>query len=154
MDEYLEFVSDLKFYINCELVHNKKETEKYNFPVGTLLAKDEEHSELNLYFNHYKSFEAAKEKWNERKNRILWDKIYVIYDFNDRDCNIELIHKFEDLSLKNKIVIVHSDIPDLKCAYKMKCIGKDDPIVKEFEYDSITGKRYFEEWDYISFLSR
>jgi len=35
----------------------------------------------------------------------------------------------------------------------MKCIGENDEIIKEFSYKGLSGKRYFEEWDYVSFLN-
>lgn len=154
MRDYLSFVSDLRYYIDCELRENKKESEEWNFPVGTLKAKDTEHDDINLYFNHYPSFSSAKEKWEDRKGRMIWDKLFIIYDYNDKEFGPELLNEFEKLPYEHKIALIHKDTPGLKYTYRMKCIGKDDPIVKEFEYNGKTGKRNFEEWDYVEFLTK
>lgn len=155
MAEYLEFISDLKFYMECELVEDKDETIKWKFPVGTLVSNDESHNNVNIYFNHYKSFDDAKQKWQERKKRILWDKIYVIYDFNDKDCDTNMLYRFEELPFEHKVSLTHyKKIPDLKYNYKINCISDNEEIIKEFQYNPKTGKKYFEEWDYLEFLSK
>lgn len=153
MADYLEFVKDLKYWMTCALVEDLEETKKWEFPVGYLQSGIDINKRVYLYMNHYHSFEDGKAKWEERKKRIIWDKLYVIYDFNDKDCDINMLYEFDKLPIKNKIAIVHSEISNLGNSYQMKCIGKDDPITKEFEFDGLTGKRYFEEWDYISFLN-
>lgn len=153
MTEYLEFVKDLRFWMDCDLFEDLEESKKWNFPVGYLQSNTDQSKRVYLYMNHYLSFAEGKAKWEERKKRIIWDKLYVIYDFNDKDCDISLLYDFDKIPLKNKIAIVHSEISGLNNCYRMKCISEDDPITKEFEYDGLTGKRYFEEWDYIDFFS-
>lgn len=49
MAEYYEFVSNLKYYMQCELVENVEESKNWKFPVGTLIAKDTSHNNLNIY---------------------------------------------------------------------------------------------------------
>ena len=153
MAEYLEFVKDLEYWMKCELIEDMQESEKWKFPVGYLLSNNEE-KRIYLYMNHYHSFEEGKAKWEERKARIIWDKVFVIYDFNDKDCDINMLYEFDKLPVKNKIALVHSEIAGLNNSYRMKCIGENDSITKEFEYNGLSGKRYFEEWDYVSFLNR
>ena len=37
--------------------------------------------DIEIHFNHYISFEEAKNKWDERKRRINYDNIYIVmYD--------------------------------------------------------------------------
>lgn len=155
MAEYYEFVSDLKYYMQCELAENVEESKNWKFPVGTLIAKDTFHNNLNIYFNHYDTFENAKTKWEKRKQNILWDKLYVIYDFNDKDFDGELLYKFDELPYKHKISLTHyKSFVEIKNTYKMNCISDNEDIVKEFDYDGLSGKRYFEEWNYIDFLTK
>lgn len=154
MAEYLEFVSDLKYYMQCEMIENTQESDNYKFPVGTLVPFDNTHKSVNIYFNHYQSYEIAKQKWEERKQRIIWDKLYVIYDFNDKDCDTDLLYEFDKLPFKHKMSLTHyKKVDGLKDTYKLNCIGENEQIIKEFEYDTKTGKRLFEEWDYLSFLN-
>ena len=107
MAEYLEFVSDLKYYMQCEMIENTQESDNYKFPVGTLVPFDNTHKSVNIYFNHYQSYEIAKQKWEERKQRIIWDKLYVIYDFNDKDCDTDLLYEFDKLPFKHKMSLTH-----------------------------------------------
>lgn len=153
MSEYMLFIENLKYYCECELIENVLESNNWKYPVGTLVAGDDNHKDINIYFNHYDSFASARSKWEERKKRILWNKIYVIYDFNDKDIDSSLLYDFDALPIKHKIALIHSDIPGLKNFYRMKCIGENDEIIKEFSYKGLSGKRYFEEWDYVSFLN-
>ena len=55
---------------------------------------------------------------------------------------------------ENKISLTHyKTVVGLKDTYKLNCIGETEQIIKEFQYDAKTGKRFFEEWDYLSFLN-
>ena len=153
MNEYMLFIENLKYYCECELIKNELESNNWKYPVGTLIAGDDNHKDINIYFNHYDDFTSARAKWEERKKRILWNKIYVIYDFNDKDIDSSLLYDFDKLPIKHKIASIHSDIPGLNNFYRMKCIGENDEIIKEFSYKGLSGKRYFEEWDYVSFLN-
>lgn len=153
MADYLEFIKNLQFWMNCEFIEDVEESKNWKFPVGYLQSSID-NQRLYIFMNHYSSFDEGKAKWEERKKRIIWNKLYVIYDFNDKDCDINLLYEFDKLPLKHKICIVHSEITGLKNSYRMKCIGKEDPIIKQFEYDGMTGKHYFEEWDYVGFLNQ
>ena len=66
--EYLKFVSDLKRYLSYELVESKDE--RFPYPVGMI-------GDVELVFNHYKSFDEAKNAWNKRKQRINFDNIFT-----------------------------------------------------------------------------
>lgn len=63
--------------MRCELeeIHDAS----VDFPVGRLsLPKDG--GDVYIKFVHYSSFKCAKEKWEERKNRIDWDNIFVLLE--------------------------------------------------------------------------
>ena len=64
------------------------------------------------------------------------------------------MYKFDRLPLEHKISLTHYKTLDkLKNTYRLNCIGENEQIIKEFEYYTKIGKRLFEEWDYLSFLS-
>lgn len=71
-NDFIKFVQNLEYYLNIELVM------KENTEVVTGVLDD-----IELYFLHYHTNEEAYEKWNERKSRINFDKIFVIQ--TDRD---------------------------------------------------------------------
>ena len=69
--DFWEFVLNLNGYLSCELVE-KKDADK-SYPVGTLTLNDKT---IVINFMHYKSFDEAKNKWNERKKRVDFSNIY------------------------------------------------------------------------------
>lgn len=71
-NDFIKFVQNLEYYLNKELVM-RNDTE-----VVTGLLDD-----IEIYFLHYHTNEEALEKWNERKQRINKNKIFVIQ--TDRD---------------------------------------------------------------------
>lgn len=67
--DYYNFCANLKHYLSLEITEEHNSTEP--FPVGLL-------GEIRLYFNHYKTFEEAVKKWEERKKRLDLDNLYII----------------------------------------------------------------------------
>lgn len=107
--DYVQFVRDIKKYMNSELVFIDPRTSKYyhklcaelgeahvTFPIAKLL-------DVEIMFLHYSSQKEAIEKWNRRKKRINYNKI--LYKISDRtDSSENIIRKFDSLPLKNKII--------------------------------------------------
>lgn len=136
-EEYVKFLSNLKYYINeCELTFIKPKESKYvnflsndarfgNYPVGRI-------GDVEIEFLHYKSETEAYDKWERRKKRINWDKLLV--KFNDQnECNLELFNKFCELNFKNKLFFgvnqdYASDFSIIK-RRKQKCIyASQEPV--------------------------
>ena len=65
--DFVRFANNLTYYINCELQMMWDE----EYPIGKL-------DDITVYFMHYDNCRDAKEAWNRRKERILWDKILVV----------------------------------------------------------------------------
>lgn len=65
--DFIKLVNNLDYYLS--LIPVVEMGEKY--PIGTL-------DDIKIYFMHYYSCEEALKKWEERKNRINTDKIFVI----------------------------------------------------------------------------
>lgn len=76
--DFIKFVSNLDYYLNCEITF----LEDAKCIIAVL-------DDLKIYCLHYNSFEEAKEKWNERKARIIRNRIFVISTdrdgFDDKD---------------------------------------------------------------------
>lgn len=131
-DEYIKFVSNLKYYLSLDLKFIPKtesryyefyqEKEKY-YPIGLL-------GDVEIVFLHYKSEQEAYEKWNRRKARINWDN--VIVKFNDQNrATEEHIRQFDALPYKNKICFVANPVDGTNCTILFKeflgqtCVAND-----------------------------
>lgn len=105
-DDYIKFVSNIKYYINVRLkfidIDKSKNKEwlvnevKYgNHPIGVL-------DDIEIYFLHYKDEKEAEEKWNRRIERINFNNI--LFKFNDQNgCTIEHVKRFMQLPYENKL---------------------------------------------------
>lgn len=69
---FIKFINNLEYYISCEL----KMLEDSKSITGML-------DDVKIIFLHYTTAEEAKEKWEQRKERIIKEKIFVIS--TDRD---------------------------------------------------------------------
>lgn len=148
-EEYLEFVKNFKYYISCDIVESETE-EKY--PVGIIKPENEKYIPIHLHFQHYKSFEQAKYKWNERKTRINWDNILFIWEFYDLSYENSLIYEFDKFPV-NKMIITHRFFDNLDNQYQVSCYIDDKPVSKILSYNGLTGKRFLDEIDYVTVMN-
>lgn len=67
--EFLKYVLNIKHYnaLTPQMVFD----EKRGYPVGKL-------EDISVYFMHYTTCEEAKQKWEERKARINYNKLFII----------------------------------------------------------------------------
>ena len=149
-DDFILFASDLKYYINCKLVeyHDKN----IDYPLGKLVSKDKKHKDIILHFNHYKTFNEAKEKWEIRSKRINFNNICVIMEFYDDTYDDELLYEFQKIPYKNKIAITHKHY-DIDNTFMVNCYENNMPRGKLFEINKNTGKRNLDAFDYVEFIN-
>lgn len=150
-EQYISFIRDLKYYLNCPLIKVNKKNVSY--PVGMLKSNNKNKENIYIYFNHYDSFSKAKEKWNERKKRINFDNICFILDFYDSVYDIKLIDKFNKLNIENKIIFTHNKTINKKNSFYFQYKEDITPNGKLFKYNGLSGKRYLDEFDYVDFLN-
>lgn len=109
--DFVKFVSNLEFYLDQEFT----EIESYkDYPVGRLY-------DILVYFKHYDTFDEAVVKWNERKERINYNNLFVM--MTDRFfCSYEDAVAFDNLPYKNKVLLMSSEKKwyDISCGVKMK----------------------------------
>ena len=108
---------------------------------------------MQLHLVHYDSFEEAKIKWIERRNRINWDNLYFI--MCDRDgCTLNEIKAFDALPYKNKALLTYKQLPGIRSVVTLDGTKDNDHIIDLCGYPSkFTGLRYLDKWDYVSFLN-
>lgn len=142
-DEYIKFVSNLKYYLDQELTFIPKTESKYYqyykekdkyYPIGVL-------DDIEIVFLHYKSEEEARKKWNRRKARINWNNLIV--KFNDQNrCTPEHIKAFDQLPYQHKVCFVANPVKGTKNTILFKefeglnCIPNDiQSYVKYIDID-------------------
>lgn len=97
-EDYIRLLEDFDDYMKEEIKYYKNEYEtnlQREYPVALL-------GDVELHFNHYKSFEEAKQKWNQRKQRINRNNLFVEMQTE----NEELAKRFDRLPFDKKIVFV------------------------------------------------
>lgn len=106
---------------------------------------------IELHFNHYHSFQEAHDIWEKRKQRILPDKLFAIFAFNE-DTDVEWLRRFDAIPFKNKIALVNHPFPQYPSAqyvpgYETTGIGMAG------DYDNLWGRRKYDHFDVVSWLN-
>ena len=110
--DYIEFLSDLRGYVNGKLTFIKPEESRWkdmpqvsedkrfgSYPVGVL---SNGKNSIEIFFLHYHSEQEAREKWERRVQRINWNKLLI--KFNDQNgCTEKEVNKFMKMAYKNKL---------------------------------------------------
>ena len=141
--DFVKFVSNLDEYLShdYELIELKTD---YGYPVGLL-------KDIKIHFVHYNSFKEAAFKWNSRKKRINWDNIFLM--MTDRnECDYEDIKKFDSLPY-NKVIFTKQQYSDIKASVYIKGFENFDSVGDLSRKKHILGKRYVDDFDYVSFLN-
>ncbi len=80
-EDFLLALESFDDFINTPLLCDKKYSEQYNYPVGIGFGG------VRVFFMHYKSWEEAIAKWNQRVKRIDRDNMAVMLtNFNGFTC--------------------------------------------------------------------
>lgn len=145
-DDFFRFVENLDYYLSLELIEELPT--EYKYPVGRL-------DDIHVYFMHYDSFQEAKCKWNERIKRINRNYLYIMM-VEWLDFEKEQYERFENLSYPNKVLFTaepHIEYPSTFCISNAKDDGGG--LKDILKYKSLfTGKRYIDDFDYVSFLNK
>ncbi len=151
--DYIKLIRNLAYYSEIEPEEvavppiekfRKLGGSTIDFPVGKL-------DDLTIFFQHYKSFEEAKAKWNERKARINYEKLCFI--MVDTSCTKQEIEDF--LSVPGKKLLVTDNPISASIMPQCTVFMKDKPENKYwFEEDScdILKRPYYRKFDYAKWL--
>ncbi len=142
--EYVRFLGNLQHYLyEAQFVAG----EGADYPVGIL-------DDIRVDFVHYQSFDEAVAKWNSRLDRIDFDNAFFV--MTERDgCTHDDLVAFDKLPYQNKVVFVSKPMPDIASTFY-------DPSfpVTEGEVDvlsnyvsKLSGRRYLDAFDYVSFFN-
>lgn len=147
--DFIEFVINLEFYRKAELIEDTSQHAEFNFPVG-ILKGDSIHRDIRIYFQHYKSFGEAAQKWAERSLRIQ-SKILVIFELYNNKIDCESWNKIK----YKKKCLMHEKIIGINDAIALQCyIGHENEYARILKYSGFTGHRFLEkEFDYVAFIN-
>ncbi len=112
------------------------------------------HNDVRIRFAHYKSFEEAKKKWDERKGRINWDKIFIVWTYVGIDGDEEMYKRFECLPFKNKLAFINKDISsDYPSHFYIKGFEKQTGTGQLGEFNNLFGRRYYDQFDWVKWFN-
>lgn len=142
-EDFVAFLEKPKAYLEQELVFMDSQ---YPYPVAKL-------GDISLYFQHYETPEQAAQAWNRRKERINWDNLFVM--MTDRDnCTQALLHRFDALPYKNKVVFTHIPMPEIASAVYIPGFENQNSVGVCSEFtDRWRGKRHYDSFDFVSWLN-
>ena len=116
-----------------------------SYPIGLLAGK------WVVHFMHYKSFEEAVSKWNERTSRMDLNNMYVIL-VETHSCTCEDMVRFDKLPFKNKIIVAHKSYPEIRSAVAIKNydgLNKNGEIFRPYK---IWGGCLYNQINWVKFL--
>lgn len=146
--EFIVFLRNLDEYLHLPVEEYSDSSIK--FPIGVLRGSA---GDVKIYFMHYRTFEEAVEKWNERKRRVNADNIFVIMEGNS--CSEKMLEDFDNLKLANKVVLTDGLYPNIRFSFPVlgDFYGKDYWHGKILEYPQNGLHRYLECFDYVEFFN-
>jgi uncharacterized protein (DUF1919 family) len=136
---FMELLKDLKTTTSLPLTFvetsnyedaNVFRSKNFKYPIGKL------GNTIEIQFLHYKTEAEAKDKWERRKQRINWDKLFIAC--TDRDgMTKELMKAFDDLPYENKVLFTAQKHPQIKASVQIKSYRNNTEI------GNIYKERYF-----------
>ena len=160
-DDFCNFLENLEYYISKDVEYHS--TRDDGVPVG-IIRGDNIYSDIKIYFTHYKDFDKARDKWNERKLRIKKENTYaVMYDIGDFNqenyekagyLSDENLKKFENFKCNNKVLLTSNPNHQSKYAYYIEP-NYNGPYPLVYLNRGITGlMQYEKEFDFVGFINK
>ena len=142
-DDFLRYVQNLPYYSQCELTFVQKPGVSY--PVGLL-------EDVEIYFMHYKTEAEARQKWEERTQRINYNNLFII--MTDLRCTPEHIRQFDALPYKNKVLFTNKCDLGIPSAFYIKGFDKDKDVGQIFDYKTENSlAKYYDDFDFAAWFN-
>lgn len=106
-----------------------------------------------IHFMHYPDYDSAITKWNERKSRMNMDPNKIGFMLTNWDGDDSLLERFDRLPYRHKVVFTYKPYANLKSAVYLKGFAKYIGHKNIFDTQKITGERYIDQYDYVSFIN-
>ena len=151
-EDYMLFLLNLNEAISAEVFEYTDSEKKY--PVGYILLHNKKR--ILIHFMHYPSFKIAKQKWDERKARINWENLFVLFE-TGKDSSDELINDFLALPYNHLFAITNNSYHNSKRTIALDLYDKEDYVngkillYKPFPFEY---KRYLDDFDYVQWINQ
>ena len=116
--EFIMFAVNLKYYLDQELHFYEKKGR--TCPCAYL---GDGEKRISIDFVHYKTEDEARNKWEERKQRINWDNLYIITCDDDKVLDNEFL-PLNTVKCKRKIIFTAIDRPNIEDSFTLYCMKK------------------------------
>lgn len=141
--EFIKFVQNIHYYMEQNLVFVET---SFHYPVAML-------DDIHVYFLHYATEKQAKDGWEKRKKRIVWDNLFVIM-YEDKVTREQLL-QLNSVQCKKLIVLTgkkdNLDLPFMKYIEKDRHGRENDYVFLDTDF---FGRMTFEkQWDFVSWLN-
>lgn len=150
--DYVEFLSNLEQYLKLDIENVSEPGTPY--PVGRFAGTD-----TLVKFMHFNSFEDAVQQWNKRRDRIIWDNIFVVLEVPQLPAENDTAILKRFLALPYRKAIVTS--PKQNNSLIPPEIIYEVPYFDNFFWGkaltwsgSFSLKRNTDYFDYVSFLNK
>lgn len=143
MDDFVKMAENLRWYMEQEL---SPAGTKDGCPAGAL-------RDIEIRFIHYKTYEEAARKWEERKKRINWENLFIVGAEKD-GCTYETLKRFQKLPYKNKVIFTHARYLEFPSAHYIKGFEEEKELgVITYFKEQFLKRRYLDDFDYVRFLN-
>lgn len=158
-DEFITFCNHLRDYSRCPLVKiasNESREPAVSYPLGIIRGTDYGLPDIVVRFVHYKSFDEAKQKWEERYKRINYDNIFIIME-HGMNASERTMDRFEELPYSNKVFLSSNESNErwphnFNFSFYTNELYIEANVYNAFYY-GMAQYRWLDEFDYITWLN-
>ena len=132
--DFLKYVTNLKYYLSIKPTPILERQIRENEHQGLYAAKVDD---ITIFFIHYKNVYEAIDKYEKRKERIVWDNIIVKFSdltYDGESCNESILESIFNLPFKKIVFTKNSEFAKkYDCAYLFSKTNSDGDIKDEFK---------------------
>lgn len=146
---FIDFVNHLEEYKTAELI-DTNEFDFYNnkkTPIGIL--RKSGLPDVELHFLHYNSFEEAKEKWLNRYERIVKNKIYLVIEAKEEHEH-SLIDEYAMLPFPKVIFTNLESIPEKSVLHMKYYDTKRSKVKPILSITNPFGRKGYDQFDFVN----
>lgn len=150
-EDYLAFLENFEETLKADM-SDVSDIYKEKYPVGRISLASEEN--IDVHFMHYKSFDQAKQKWNERRERVNFNNLFIFMEAGIETTE-EIVARFDSLPFENKVIITNKPFAKYNSAYFIDIYDEYYTWGKLISYipKTLRTKRYIDKFNYIKWLN-
>lgn len=142
--DFVRFCANIDYYLGLELTF--VQGHGVDYPVGML-------DDVTIHFMHYASIDNARDKWNQRLKRVNKDNIFFLMAERD-GCTYHTLRAFDELPVRNKLVLTHKSYPEFSSAYKISGFEREQQVGELHEYKhNFSCLRYLYDFNFVEWFN-